>query len=72
MHFMVRCDGFETVVTHTFVAGDDYLQSDAVFGVKQSLVAPFEPTPEGATRWSSTFDFVLTPGSGPDAARRDR
>lgn len=59
MHFIVSRKGFETVVTHTFVQGDGYLQSDAVFGVKQSLIAPFEPVIEGETKWCSTFDFVL-------------
>lgn len=59
MHFIVSCDGFETVVTHTFVRGDAYLLSDAVFGVKQSLVAPFDPVADGETKWRSTFDFVL-------------
>jgi hydroxyquinol 1,2-dioxygenase len=59
MHFIVSRAGFETVVTHTFVKGDAYLQSDAVFGVKQSLIAPFEPVPGGETKWLSTFDFVL-------------
>ncbi len=59
MHFIVSCDGFETVVTHTFVQGDAYLLSDAVFGVKQSLVAPFDPVADGETKWRSTFDFVL-------------
>ncbi|MES2145124.1 MAG: dioxygenase [Pseudomonadota bacterium] len=63
MHFIVSRAGFETVVTHTFVAGDDYLTSDAVFGVKQSLIAPFEPVTGGETQWRSTFDFVLNRGA---------
>lgn len=41
MHFIVSAPGFETVITHTFVAGDDYLKSDAVFGVKKTLIAEF-------------------------------
>jgi hydroxyquinol 1,2-dioxygenase len=64
MHFIVSRDGFETVITHTFVADDDYLQSDAVFGVKENLIAPFEPVTDGETRWVSTYDFVLTPQVG--------
>lgn len=59
MHFIVSCDGFETVVTHSFVAGDAYLTSDAVFGVKQSLIASCEPVEGGQTKWRSEFDFVL-------------
>ncbi|WP_240989561.1 intradiol ring-cleavage dioxygenase [Salipiger mangrovisoli] len=64
MHFIVSAEGYETVVTHSFVAGDAYLSSDAVFGVKSSLIASFEPMDEGETRWRSEFDFVLVP-SGP-------
>lgn len=61
MHFIVSAPGRDTVVTHTFVAGDPWLTSDAVFGVKQSLIAAFEPVEGGATRWRSRFDFVLAP-----------
>jgi catechol 1,2-dioxygenase len=61
MHFIVTAAGFESVVTHTFVGDDSYLTSDAVFGVKETLVAPFEPATDGATVWHSKFDFVLTP-----------
>jgi hydroxyquinol 1,2-dioxygenase len=63
MHFIVSAPGFETVITHTFVAGDDYLKSDAVFGVKKTLIAEFTQTPDGDTRWQSTFDFIMTPGT---------
>jgi hydroxyquinol 1,2-dioxygenase len=38
IHFMIAHGGFETLVTHLFVDGDPYLDSDAVFGVKQSLI----------------------------------
>lgn len=61
MHFLVTAPGFQKLVTHTFVGGDKYLESDAVFGVKASLVAPFEPATDGQTQWRSPFDFVLTP-----------
>ena len=52
--------GYQKLVTHTFVGDDPYLESDTVFGVKSSLVAPFERI-EGSTIWRSDFDFVLTP-----------
>lgn len=61
MHFLITADGYQKVVTHTFVGGDQYLESDAVFGVKATLVAPFEPVSGGATLWHSPYDFVLTP-----------
>lgn len=59
MHYMVRAQGFQKLVTHTFVGGDPYLESDTVFGVKKTLVAPFEPVADGDTLWRSDFDFVL-------------
>jgi hydroxyquinol 1,2-dioxygenase len=41
IHFIVSAKGYETVATHVFVRGDKYLKSDAVFGVKDSLIADF-------------------------------
>ena len=41
IHFIIGAPGFEPVTTHMFVAGDDYLDSDAVFGVKDSLIVDF-------------------------------
>jgi catechol 1,2-dioxygenase len=41
VHFIVGAPGFEPVTTHMFVADDPYLDSDAVFGVKDSLIEPF-------------------------------
>lgn len=58
MHFLVTAPGYEKIVTHTFVGDDRYLTSDAVFGVKHSLVAPFEHIGE-ETDWRSYFDFVI-------------
>ena len=42
VHFAVSADGFEPVTTHVFDSIDPYLKSDAVFGVKESLVVEFE------------------------------
>ena len=42
VHFMIAAGGHRTLVTHLFLAGDAYLESDAVFGVKPSLIV----TPE--------------------------
>lgn len=61
MHFLVTAPGFQRLVTHTFVGDDSYLTSDAVFGVKQTLIAPFEQLSGADTLWRSPFDFVLTP-----------
>jgi hydroxyquinol 1,2-dioxygenase len=41
VHFMITSAGYRPLTTHIFVAGDEYLNDDAVFGVKDSLVAEF-------------------------------
>src|SRR5713226_2860059 len=38
IHFMISAQGYRTLVTHLFLDGDEFLESDAVFGVKPSLV----------------------------------
>jgi hydroxyquinol 1,2-dioxygenase len=76
LHFMVKADGFRTLVTHIFVRGDELLDRDAVFGVRDSLVIDFEhqpagtPTPDsrdlGDRAWSRVrFDIVLAPAAAP-------
>lgn len=60
-HYLVTAPGYQKVVTRTFVGDDPYIESDTVFGVKQTLVAPFERVDDGKTVWRSRFDFVLTP-----------
>lgn len=42
IHYIVTAPGYETLVTHIFPEGDPYLDSDAVFGVKESLIVSFE------------------------------
>lgn len=42
IHFEVSAPGLRTLTTHVFVAGSSYLGSDAVFGVRESLVLDFE------------------------------
>ncbi len=60
MHYLITAPGYQRLVTHTFVGGDEYLTSDAVFGVKASLIAPFERLEGQQTNWRSPFNFVLT------------
>ncbi|MFD8305527.1 intradiol ring-cleavage dioxygenase [Streptomyces sp. NPDC059690] len=48
IHFIASADGHAPVTTHIFVAGSDYLDSDAVFAVKPSLVQDFELTDDPA------------------------
>ena len=68
MHFMITAPGYQRLVTHTFVGDDPWLASDAVFGVKETLIAPFVPAEDGRTRWRSPFDFVLIPDAKARAA----
>jgi catechol 1,2-dioxygenase len=42
IHFMISAPGYRTLVTHLFFEGDEFLESDAVFGVKSSLVVRHE------------------------------
>lgn len=42
IHFIAEAPGFETLTTHIFVAGSPYLDSDAVFAVKPSLIRSFD------------------------------
>ncbi len=71
IHFIATAEGHTPVTTHIFVAGSDYLDSDAVFAVKHSLVQDFAETddPSLAREFGipnpfrhARFDLVLTPG----------
>jgi protocatechuate 3,4-dioxygenase beta subunit len=56
IHFMISAPGYRTLVTHLFFEGDKYLESDAVFGVKPSLIV----RPESKGEISSVeYDFGL-------------
>jgi hydroxyquinol 1,2-dioxygenase len=57
IHFRVAADGYETLTTHVFAAEDPFLDADAVFGVKESLVAPFATTEDA--HCTLQYDFVL-------------
>ena len=51
LHFMIMAPGFRRLITQLFVAGGRYLDSDAVFGVKDELIVDFAaqdgPAPDG-------------------------
>jgi hydroxyquinol 1,2-dioxygenase len=59
LHFLVRCEGHETLVTHLFRDGDPYLDSDVVFGVRSALVVKIPRQPSG--RYRLRHDLVLNP-----------
>ena len=48
LHFMVKAEGCEPLTTHVFVNGDQYLDSDAVFATKESLVGEFTTSTDAA------------------------
>jgi len=68
IHFIVTAPGYRTLTTHLFVAGSEYLESDAVFAVKRSLIVEctLSEDAEEAARYGlnspfrfMNFDFVL-------------
>ena len=56
IHMIVSAPEHLPVTTHLFVAGSDYLDSDAVFGMKESLVAQFERHPPGICPYGEHLD----------------
>ena len=47
IHVKASADGFEPLTSHIFDRRSDYLDSDTVFGVKDSLIENFVPGPDG-------------------------
>jgi len=73
IHMIVSAPGYEAVTTHLFVANSPYLQSDAVFGMKESLVVDFKrhepgPAPDGERMsipyFTAEYDFRLRRAAG--------
>jgi hypothetical protein len=73
VHFLVKADGYEPLITHVFLDGDEYLRSDVVFGVKDELIARVEPRSEPVLPngepvsgpWHlMSYDFQMRPGAG--------
>jgi len=59
LHFKIKATGYETLITHVFRSDDPYLDSDAVFGVRKSLIADWKQQPDGS--YLVEYDFVLNP-----------
>ena len=71
IHMMVYRDGYVPVTTHLFAADSPYLDSDAVFGVRDSLIVPYTrhdagTAPDGRKMdkvfHTASYDFVLAQG----------
>ena len=71
VHFKVTADGYQPLTTHIFDNVDEYLDTDAVFGVKDSLICEFPlhtTRDEDSVRFgidppfcTARYDFVLAP-----------
>jgi hydroxyquinol 1,2-dioxygenase len=68
IHMIVSAPGHHAITTHLFAAGSEYIDSDAVFGVKESLVTPYAKHPPGvapdgaqldADYYTVNYDFKL-------------
>jgi hydroxyquinol 1,2-dioxygenase len=59
LHFKIDAPGYETLITHVFRKDDPHLASDAVFGVRESLVTDWLQLADGS--YQLDFDFVLNP-----------
>jgi catechol 1,2-dioxygenase len=69
LHFMLDAPGHRRLVTHLFNDDDPYIESDAVFGVKDSLLVTYEQRHAGDPLGQKfdintdfhavSFDFVL-------------
>jgi len=70
LHFIVRAEKMRAITTELFFENTEYIDNDAVFGVRKSLIAKLEPVkkseafpfaldkrPDAKCR----FDFVLAP-----------
>ena len=77
IHMIVSAPEHVPVTTHLFVAGSQYLESDTVFGMKESLVAQFHRYPPGAgpngermdtAFYTVNYDFRLRPEASQGAA----
>ncbi|HZY16016.1 MAG TPA: dioxygenase [Ramlibacter sp.] len=73
MHMMLNAPGHERLVTHIFVKDSPYLDSDAVFGVRNSLIIDFPKhapgkAPDGRSLnkpwYTAKYDFKLVPSAG--------
>jgi hydroxyquinol 1,2-dioxygenase len=79
MHAIVSAPGYQQVITHLFVDGDPYIDSDAVFAVKDSLIAKYKKvaSPEKAKSLGMPcpfqlleWDFKLAPEAGVKARKK--
>lgn len=78
IHFCLEAKGYHRCVTHLFEKGDQYIDTDVVFGVKAPLITEFKKMPAGAKAptgetvnepfYVVNYDFVLQPTAKAAAA----
>lgn len=76
-HVIASADGWRTIVTELYTDDDPYLESDAVFGVKPSLIVHYDrvtnveqmkTSRSSGPFWDLQHDFVLVPGESSSIA----
>src|SRR5205085_11032803 len=73
IHFLLGADGYRELATALYVAGDDHIDSDAVFGVSSSLVVAVQPPAAGSPAPELrriAFDFTLSPAGTATGSHR--
>ncbi|MEM1314895.1 MAG: intradiol ring-cleavage dioxygenase [Pseudomonadota bacterium] len=77
IHIIAAAEGHDTVTTHVFDPDCEWIKSDAVFGVKESLLGDFQRVDDAARAealgvanpfWEVTYDVVLTRAAAAAAA----
>ena len=56
IHFLVEAPGYHRIITHLFQRGDQYLDEDVVYGVKQQLIVDFNKKPAGTAPTGERLD----------------
>jgi hydroxyquinol 1,2-dioxygenase len=69
IHFCVTAPGYHRLVTHLFQRGDEFIDTDVVYGVKEPLIVEFQKRPAGSKApngetvdtdfYVVNYDFVL-------------
>lgn len=78
IHFHIAAPGYQSVTTHLFQKGGEYIDSDVVFGVKEALIVDFDKKPAGSHApngelmnepfYVVTYDFKLASEAAKKAA----
>jgi len=82
LHVMIEAPGYETITTSLYPEGDQYLKTDAVFGVKKSLIVKLETVQSDEEARGKGFkkgpfkllthDFMMVKHEEAEAARVER